>query len=996
DGIVWIGTELNGLDRLDMESGVFKNYLHNPNDKYSLASNGISDIKEDRDGNLWIVTDGTGFCKFERKSNRFIRYQNNPHNSSSLPNDQVSVLIEEKYGDLLIGTFGSGLLKFDKKKNTFARIIYNPDEPDDMTATGVYMLNEDNNGNIWIGTYSNGLFVYNIKSGKSKWYYNIPGKAESLSDNIVSSITFSRDGSIWIGTSNGLNKFDIASEKFERITESDGLPNNTIYGLLEDKNGNLWISTSKGLSMYNPKSKSFRNYSRADGLQSEEFNQWACCKGKTHLYFGGINGFNVFNPDELTDSEYKPPLIFTDLLLFNKRVPVGFDKKLNRAVMNKSIDDLEKLDLLYEDNVLSFEFVAIDFESPNQIVYAYKMMGFENQWIYTNSDKRFATYTNLDPGEYTFIVKNTNSDGMWNEPGRSIAIIIHPPWWKTGWAYSAYGLVALVLLYSVRRYDLKRQRLKHQLELEHEHAEKLEEVDRIKSRFFANISHEFRTPLTLILGPAEQILSFNPSEVIKKNIIMIKKNAHNMLNLINQLLDLSKIDSGRLLLKASKHNIVPFLKGMVMSFESLANIKSIKLRLDIKTEEVMVYFDREKIETILKNLLSNAFKFTPDGNEITVSILEINNSSIEIKIRDTGIGIAEKHLTKIFDRFYQVNDAHTREHEGTGIGLSLVKELVELHYGTVSVDSKIGEWTEFKITLPLGSKHLSSDEIIDADDQLFIEKVLIDKSEFVKAADHKTRLENLPTDKNIILIVEDNNDVRNFIMDSLGDNYHFEEAENGDEGIKKAEAIIPDLIISDIMMPKMDGYDMTRLLKTDQKTSHIPIILLTAKSEPENKLEGLETGADDYLTKPFDSRELHIRIDNLIKLRKKLQEIYGPDNLTPLPIAKLKLKRIDIQFMERILKVIHEHISEEEFSIESIGNEIGMSRSQMFRKIKALTGKSCSVYLRSVRLAKAKNMLQNHEANISEIAYSVGFGSPSYFAHCFKEEYGYAPSEIVK
>ena len=359
--------------------------------------------------------------------------------------------------------------------------------------------------------------------------------------------------------------------------------------------------------------------------------------------------------------------------------------------------------------------------------------------------------------------------------------------------------------------------------------------------------------------------------------VLIKKNANNMLNLINQLLDLSRLDSGRLELKAAKQNIIPFLKGIAMSFESLAIMNSIKFNLNVTEDELMVYFDREKMETIIKNLLSNAFKFTPNENEISVSLKKCDESSIEIKIRDTGIGISEEQLPKIFDRFYQVNSAHTREHGGTGIGLSLVKELVELHHGSISVDSKLGEWTEFKIILPLGNEHLTPREIVEIDNQLPLEKLTIDKSELMYSANHNSNSENLITNKNIILIVEDNADVREFIKDSLGNDYHFEEAENGEEGIRKAEEIIPDLIISDVMMPKMDGNEMTRRLKSDQKTSHIPIIMLTAKSGQEYRIEGLETGADDFLTKPFDAKELHIRIKNLINLRKKLQEIYSSE-----------------------------------------------------------------------------------------------------------------------
>ncbi|HEX7357974.1 MAG TPA: two-component regulator propeller domain-containing protein, partial [Ignavibacteriaceae bacterium] len=789
DGFIWIGTDQKGLNKFDVKNGVFTHFINQPDDDHSITSNEIADIEEDKEGTIWIAIDNSGFCKYEKTTGRFLRYKNDPNNKKSLPCDQISVLVAERNGKLLIGTIGGGLLEFDKKKNSFTRIRYDPGDNEDITAYGIYAVLEDSKERIWIGTYGTGLFCYDRKTGSTETYLNTYSDTTSISNNTISAIVESDDGTIWVGTYDGLNKFDNINKRFKRYNENNGLPNNNIYGIVIDESKNLWISTNKGLAKLNPSTNDINTYTKADGLQSDEFNQWAHCKGgKGNIYFGGINGFNVFNPSKFKDSNIKPKIVLTNLLLFNKTIPVGYDEHFERTILTKPLDDTKILELTHYDYFFSIEFIALDYISPKSIKYAYKLKGFDNEWIYVNADRRFATYTNLNPGEYTFAVKSTNSDGIWSDVTKDISIIVNPPWWKTGWAYSAYLAITLFLLYLLRTYDLRRQRLKHQLELEHEHAEKLEEVDRIKSRFFANISHEFRTPLTLILGPAEQILTIKPNEIIRKNILMIKKNANNMLNLINQLLDLSKIDSGRLQLKAAKQNIIPFLKGVVMSFESIANMKSIKLKLDVAADEISVYFDREKMETVLKNLLSNAFKFTPDGKEVTVSLLIINGSSVEIKVRDTGIGIDEKHLSKIFDRFYQVNDEHTREHEGSGIGLSLVKELVELHYGSVSVNSQLGEWTEFKITLPLGNAHLSSDEIVDSDDKLLIERLLIDDSEFVKSPEHKTQIENLPTDKDIILVVEDNSDVRKFIIDSLGDKYHFEEAENGEEGIKQAQA----------------------------------------------------------------------------------------------------------------------------------------------------------------------------------------------------------------
>lgn len=997
DGYLWIGTDQKGLNRFDPKNGIFTHFKNDPNNIYSITSDKIADIEEDKEGNLWIAIDGEGFCKYDKKNNRFSRFRHDPNDKNSLPCDQISVIVEQKNGNLLIGTIGGGLLDYNKKKNSFKRIRYDPNDPEDITAYGVYALLEDSKENLWIGTYGTGLFYYDRIKKSSDSYFNIPGDTTSLSDNTISAIAESDDGTIWIGTYNGLNKFDPHHKKFKRYNESNGLPNNTIYGIVIDDTGNLWISTNKGLVKLNPANDHIRVYTKADGLQSDEFNQWAQCKGRRgNIYFGGINGFNEINSDNLKDSDFKPKVAFTDLLLFNKQIAVGYDEHFYRTILTTPIDYTEILELTNDDYLFSIEFLALDYTSSQSIKYAYKMTEFDKEWIYVNADRRFATYTNLSPGEYVFTVKSTNADGVWNEIAKNLAIVVHPPWWKTGWAYSAYGAILIAFIFSIRAYDLKRARLKHQLELEHEHAQKLEELDRMKSNFFANISHEFRTPLTLILGPAEQILSEKISTPIQQSLTLIKRNANHLLHLINQLLDLSRLEVGKLKLNAVEQNIIPFVKGMIMSFESAATANSIRLTFSYAENVIPVFFDSEKLETVLKNLISNAIKFTPPNHEISAYILKASDSLVQIKIKDTGIGIPENEIPKIFDRFYQVQSAHTRLHGGTGIGLALAKELVELHKGRIRVVSKVSEGTEAIIELPLGKDHLSKEQIVDYDierDAQSSHEAEIDEL-IPRPKNHE--MKSYATNKDIILIVEDNPDVREFIKSSLGDEFTYDEAENGKDGIKKALEVIPDLIISDVMMPILDGNEMTRQLKSDNKTSHIPIILLTAKSGLDNKLEGLETGADDYLTKPFESKELLIRIKNLILLRKKLQGLYSSQSLSSITKSKNKLKGIDAQFLERILKVIDDHISEEEFTIEDFGHEVGMSRSQMFRKIKALTGKSCSVYVRSVRLAKAKIMLQNHEANISEIAYSVGFSSPSYFTHCFKEEFGYSPSELVK
>ena len=516
----------------------------------------------------------------------------------------------------------------------------------------------------------------------------------------------------------------------------------------------------------------------------------------------------------------------------------------------------------------------------------------------------------------------------------------------------------------------------------------------MKSQFFANISHEFRTPLTLILGPIEKIISRSSDTNTLKDAGIIKRNSKRLLQLVNQLLDLSKLESGKLKLEVSKGNIVSFVKGTALSFESLIESKDITLKISAEQEYIELYFDKEKMTKILSNILSNAFKFTLEEGKIKISINKVSENSLQIKIRDTGIGISSEELPKLFDRFYQVDSSQTREQGGTGIGLALTKELVELHHGSITVESETGKWTEFIINLPTGRAHLKDEEILVKNKEAYENEINVEKEEYL---DNETRTEtdSFPEEsKTIILVVEDNYDMREYIKDSMSDSYFVEEAVNGEQGVRIAERMIPDLIISDLMMPKMDGNEMTRILKNDEKTSHIPIILLTAKSGQENKLEGLKTGADDYLTKPFDVKELQIRIENLIKIRKNLQEKYSKGE--PLTIlSDKKLRSIDEKFLNKVLKVIEDHIGDEEFSIEEFSDEIGMSRTQLHRKLKALVGKSASLYVRSIRLAHAKKMIEDDKGNISEIAYSVGFSSPAYFTRCFKEEFGYPPSDLV-
>ncbi len=1083
-GHLWFGSWVSGLYSFDKKTKMFNHYLHDDKDPGSLSVNSITSICFERSGTLWITTfEGVNKLNISEKAFNHFRFGEiwsiikgsdnkiwiNTQNGLKKLDSQTGQIIqspislnsgrllyEDDKGSLWFAKADGGLIERDKlgqitkfytstgeEFKYFVDLIYETSDGNIWISTnnkGLFFLNlntrkinrinvpaahinciyEDVYGFLWLGSFSRGLYSYNRKTDSIKSYIYDPKDATSISGQTILDIQEDKNGILWFGTNGGLNKYDRSNGKFSHLTEEDGLPGNATFTILVDNNGNFWLNTRKGISKFDPKTNSIQNYDASDGLPENGFMDWSGVKSDDgRIYFANKNELISFNPDDIQNNNFIPPIVITNFLISDKSFPIK-----------------NKIELSHTENFLSFEFAALNYVSTEKNQYAYKMEGVDKDWVYSGT-RRYASYPNLGPGEYVFRVKGSNNDGVWNEEGTSIAIIISPPYWKSLWAYLSYAGFFIFALYGIRRYEMNRISYKNQVKVDKAVLNEKEETEKIKSRFFANISHEFRTPLTLILGPAEKIIS-NTSDDIIKDANIIKRNSRRLLQLINQLLDLSKLESGKLKLEATKGNIVSFVKGVALSFESLAESKDITLKLLPEKDFIELYFDREKMMKILTNLLSNAFKFTPEEGTVTVSITEshaefISASStkreipkqvqhdnikgfVEIKIKDTGIGIPQEEIPKLFDRFYQVDSSFTKEHEGTGIGLALTKELVELHHGKISVKSKVTDsdnapkaegnsWSEFTITLPMGKDHLKDDEIIKtgkteasilpAEQEVYTSSLSKTATESIAQSINDDLMKEQLEEKTIILVVEDNYDMREYIKESLGNGYRIEEAVNGEQGVRKAEKIIPDLIISDMMMPKMDGNELTRILKNDEKTCHIPIILLTARSGQENKIEGLETGADDYLTKPFDTKELQIRIKNLIALRKKLQEKFSKFDIHPPVIENKKLSSYDEKFMYKVMEVIEKHISEEDFSIEEFGNEVGMSRTQFHRKFKAITGKPASMFLRSLRLTRAKKMIEEQQGNISEIAYSVGFSSPSYFTKCFREEFGFPPSDLV-
>jgi len=674
-------------------------------------------------------------------------------------------------------------------------------------------------------------------------------------------------------------------------------------------------------------------------------------------------------------------VVITDFKVFNQ------DYKLDT-----SITEINQIVLSYNENFLSFDFAVLDYTAPKKNSYAYKLDGLDNNWNYVDN-RNFAHYTNLSPGKYIFSVKGSNNDGVWNEEGASLKLIILPPWWKTWWAYLSYAFFFIFALFWIRRYEMNRMSYKNQSKVDKAVLKEKEETEKIKSRFFANISHEFRTPLTLIFGPANDVLEKTKEPDTKQSVSIIKRNASRLYGLVNQLLDLSKLEAGRMTLETTEQNIIPILKGLVLSFTSLAERRKITLRFNTIEENLNIYIDKEKVEKIITNLLSNAFKFTPEGGKVDFTVEKLIKD-VEIKITDSGIGIPKERIDNIFDRFYQVDGSHTRENEGTGIGLALTKELVELHKGNIKVESKEGEGTTFRLLLPLGKEHLKPEEIVEKEIQEEITKT-IEEIELIPETEKSKEKADidllLETEKPLLLIVEDNSDVRKYIISHLEVDYGIQEAVDGEDGLTKSIEQIPDLIVSDVMMPKMDGFQLCEKLKTDERTSHIPVILLTAKATSKDKIEGYETGADDYIMKPFDAKELKVRIKNLIDQRKKLREHFLKEGIFNLD--NKNIISVDKKFLEKAVNIINEHLSDSLFGVELFASELAIGRTSLHKKVVALVGEPPGELIKRIRLSKAGILLKNKTGNISEIALEVGFNNPAYFSECFKKQFGVTPSQ---
>ena len=987
EDIVWISTDV--LFRWNRKTGEIESYETNSNRPDDFGNTGAWSMIKSHDGKIWAATN-EGVYSYDLLSNKIRQYKFNTSDKFGLPQKEAYAVFEDHQNNLWVATENFFCKLVDIDKGTFQNYRYMETLPYNQRTRPV--IYQDAKDNFWIGTRS-GLLFFDLQKKSFYTYKSDPKKPNSLNNNIINSICpdpLIPDSVLWLGTSGGgINRFNISSGTFTHFTEKDGLPNNVVYGLLPDEKGNLWLSTNNGLSKFNANKITFRNFNVNDGLQSNEFNTGAFYRSNSgELFFGGIKGLNYFFPKNIVDNPFVPEISIINVSIRN------FSSQKSRAQLRKQYSNpgKDKLILSDDNDVITFEFAALDYSAPEKNMYAYMLENLDETWIYSGT-KNTATYTNLKPGDYIFKVKGSNNDGLWNEKGAAFYFTINPPWWITWWAYSFYGIVLLSALYFLRRYELNRLKLKNQLRLEKVETDALRNLDYLKSHFFENLSHEFRTPLTLILGQIESVMSSNIENKEKSKLQVANRNARRLLTLINQLLDLSKIEAGSMKLNSEQHNIVSFIKSLFYSFESLAETKKITLKFETVLENIPVVFDPDKMEKVFNNLLSNAFKFTPPQGEIKVFIKKADSKFVEIYIRDTGIGIPGNRIKHIFNRFYQVDSSTTRDQEGTGIGLALTVELVELHKGKIDVKSKEGEGSEFIISLPIGNIKNDQEKLVEFSIDSFIEKNELNEIE-IQEENLNQNLNAGDSKKDIVLIVEDNKDVRAYISEQLRNDYRIFEASNGKEGYSLAQNTIPDLIISDIMMPIMDGYQLCKAIRADEKTSHIPIIMLTAKAGLDNKTEGLETGVDDYLTKPFSAKELRVRVKNLIYLRAQLRKRFS--KATIIKPSEVTIVSVDQEFLQRVIKSIETNIENEQFGVEKLSNELNMSVSQLNRKLNALVDQPAGQLIRSLRLQRAADLLKQNAGTVAEICYKVGFNDQAYFSRAFKKQFNCSPSDFKK
>ncbi|MBN3581825.1 response regulator [Algoriphagus aestuarii] len=1022
EDIIWIGTHKQGISYYHQGLLRFSHIQKNYSNTNSLPYNDVNAFVEDSLGNLYIGTNGGGLFYHNRKNNTYKNFKHDPKNPNSLNGDVIVDLLIDHSGVLWIGTYLNGLGSFDGRN--FTNYSFNPDQETGIPGPNIWKLFEDSKNRIWIGTLRSGLSILdadrksfqNFKAGDPPYYIHnqyITAFEEDANGNIwigggsglnyvnpatrkigffddrqriplqepnISELVIDSEGQLWVATVSGLFYLNTQDSSFVKFGMEEGLQSPFLIEILEDDKQNFWISSQKGLSYaevdrsQKPFKISFQNFDQQDGLQASLFNKNSATRTSNgDFIFGGPNGYNIFRSENFAFERNNPKVVFTELQIFNE--PVSVDSEIgNRILLSKSLDQTKKLTLRHDEDMFSISFSALNYLYPEKNKYRYRLQGFNEDWIYLDENLSKVTFTNLDPGNYTLIVQpGTVLDG-WSPFEYPLEIEILAPWWKTPIAYFFYFMAILAIILYSRNQLIRRQKENFERQQAILESKRIQELDKLKTKFFTNLSHEFRTPLSLILTPAEHLISDTKEPVLLSQYKIIQRNARRLLKLINQLLDVKNIDKGALAYHSSEGDFVQFIKESTADFNELSEDQHIALDFSSNVSSLQAEFDSDKIEKILFNLLSNAFKFTPEGGKISVILDIFQNSeeiaTVELKVVDNGVGIPPENQKKIFDRFFTTEGHQEKLNQGSGIGLSLAQEFAQLMNGKIDVNSELGEGSTFIFTMPL--------------------QMIQTESEWEE--NFENDLEE-GDEKETILLVEDNPEFRSYLKDCLSEEYHILQASQGKQGWDIAQEKIPDLVISDLMMPQMDGNELCELIKKDIRTSHIPVILLTAKKSEATMLQGLDNGCNLYLTKPFNLDVLLLSIKNLLRERKIAQEI----NRTKIQIkgTDVIIESLDDQLIQRAVNIVEKHLEDPKLSVEFLSSELAMSRVHLYKKLQSLTGKSPIEFIRLIRLQRAAQLLQKSQLTISEVAYQVGYNNAKYFSKHFKAEYKMLPSEYA-
>lgn len=976
---VWVGSNV-GLSFFNHKLGKVEHMINQAVvNKFNVTTGfDVNLLQAMPDGSVWVSAWGKGLFHF-----------NPPNDLQPFPfrNDEAGMKWTSLFLDqnrLLLGSQAKGLFAFDLAKKSF----YNPYgdfSSQELKNKNINSILKSSQGQIWVGTTMHGVYIYDLNSRKTQHLVRT-NSANSLKYNHITCIMEDRQHRIWVLTNGGgLHLYLGEGKGFRVFTVADGLGSNTLRGMEEDKKGDLWFTTNGGISKMDAKSLAFVNYDEADGLQGKEFIITAHAKNKQGwMFFGGVNGLNYLKSDSLRMRLDVPHVYLTGLKIFNKSVQVGEEN----SPLTADLPDLKTLVLQPDQSVFSLDYVALEYQRPKNNRYAYFLEGFDKEWNFVGT-QRTATYTNLSPGSYIFKVKATNSDGVWGENPVELRIEVLPPWYRTWWAYLLYFMALVAVVYGFMREIQIREAFKTDIRLKEIEKERIRELEQIKTSFFTNISHELRTPLTLIISPIEKYFLKNasiPKEQVGR-LQSIHQNAQKLLRLINQLLDLSKIEAGKQHPVIAKHDMISQLVHILQGFESYAQQKQIKLKYEFPVDSLWVYYDSDILEKCLSNLLSNAFKHTPEDGKIGVELdleqvfigTESHVRQVTLRVLDTGRGISEAHLPHVFDRFYQIPDAV--QVVGTGVGLSLCKELIQLHRGDIQVKSKLGEGSAFIFNFPVE---------LAAFDPTWVQVTVTQK---VSVEDLQV-VNSIQQEKPILLVVDDHAEMREFIGGIFDSRFQVIYADRGEDGLEKANTYLPDLVITDWMMPGMSGINLCRALRQNAKTNHIPIVILTSKSSQESQIEGMQSGADDFVSKPFNADILEIRVNTLMDAKERLRKNWQKQMIQQ-EFSEGKLPIFEDAFLLKATQLIIDHLSDPDFDVEDLEKGLDMSKMQLYRKLKNLTSLAGNEFIRSIRLQQAKVLLETGNLNISEVAYQVGFNDPAYFTRAFKKQYGRTPKSFI-